>query len=69
MRLHYKDSIISVVTGRTIISDSNEQTSYEDKEKVMMLPEIGNQDSSHSALANPWDYPLTKCTKFNKNSD
>ena len=63
MKLHDKDGIISVVTGRTITSNSNKQTSYEDKEKVMMLPETGIQDSSHSALANPLDYPLTKCVK------
>ena len=69
MKQRNKDSIIPAVTGRTIISNSNEQTSYEDKEKVMMLPEIQIQDSSHSALANPLDHPLTKCTKFNKNSD
>ena len=61
-----KDSIISAVTGRTIISNSNEETSYEDKVKVMMLPEIRIQDSSHSALANPLDYPITEGTTLIK---
>jgi hypothetical protein len=69
VKQHNKDSIISAVTGRTIISNPNEQTSYEDRKKVMMLPEVQIQDSSHSALANPLDYRLTKCTKFNKSSD